>query len=258
MSRHITHRCYIDESGDEGFKFGHGSTEWFFLTGIIVRDEDDHKLRAFRAALLKELWTDRNQCTPGKLHWKKLDHNRKLAIATRLRDQPVCCINVGIWKPKLDRACYINRADLLFNYAARLLLERMSWHIASHRGWAHITFSNRTRFRLDLLQAYVTQILSTSRNEIRAVFDPQDIDVRTMDQVDLLQIADACAGAAQDAFDPDPYGNTHPYYLLAMADRLYRRNGKVFGYGLKLFPDKAFFAECKQRFPFVESLGIKQ
>jgi hypothetical protein len=90
---------------------------------------------------------------------------------------------------------------------------------------------------------------------MRSVFEPKKIDARDMSQIDLLQIADSCAGAAQDAFNPDPYGNTHPYYLLAMGNRLYRHNGRLFGYGLKLFPDKAFLEACSQRFAFVESLG---
>ena len=32
---------YIDESGDEGFSFGRGSSEWFVLSGVITRKAHD-------------------------------------------------------------------------------------------------------------------------------------------------------------------------------------------------------------------------
>jgi len=32
---------YIDESGDEGFSFGAGSSDWFILSAVITRKADD-------------------------------------------------------------------------------------------------------------------------------------------------------------------------------------------------------------------------
>jgi hypothetical protein len=32
---------YIDESGDEGFAFSEGSSEWFILSGVVTRKAKD-------------------------------------------------------------------------------------------------------------------------------------------------------------------------------------------------------------------------
>jgi hypothetical protein len=40
----IGFRVYIDESGDEGFKFdqpGKGSSRWFVLSAVVTREEND-------------------------------------------------------------------------------------------------------------------------------------------------------------------------------------------------------------------------
>lgn len=33
--------AYVDESGDEGFSFGRGSSDWFVLAAVITKQNND-------------------------------------------------------------------------------------------------------------------------------------------------------------------------------------------------------------------------
>ena len=55
-------------------------------------------------------------------------------------------------------------------------------------------------------------------------------------RVELLQYGDLTASATAAAFELDDYGNTEQRYLREMSPRLYRRNGNLASYGLKMHP----------------------
>ncbi len=149
---------------------------------------------------------------------------------------------------------YQHYPDQLYRYIAGFRLEGVSRYIAEQKGWVKIVFSNRNRFRLDLLQSYVTHIIEQRKHQIYPVFDVKEIVVRNTGQLKMLQIADACAGAVGAAFNPDLYGNYNPFYLQILQSRFYRHGGKTLGYGLRLLPEdtsgQSYFAE----YPFVEDL----
>lgn len=248
------YRCYIDESGDEGFKFDRGSLPWFFLGAVIVRDSDDEVVRGVIDELRERIWTHRGQQPPAALHWKEIDHNKKIVVAKALAEEPFVCIAAGIWKTKLEAAHCLRRSDWLYRYTARFLLERVSWYVHEHGGQAEIVFSNRNRFQIELLQAYIAEILQTNEHQIKPVFSAQEIRVRNANQLKMLQVADCCASAIGAAFNPDYYGNYQPYYLQILQDRLYRRNGNLLSYGLKMFPERTFLAEYPAEYPFMKGI----
>jgi len=231
-------RCYIDESGDEGFRFDRGSSPWFFLSGIIVNTIDDADVRGVIDEAVKKIWIDRNQTPPQLLHWRNLGHNKKIVVAKLLAQKPFCQIAVGICKPKIQRQTTLRCSDHLYRYMARFLLERVSWYVDEAGGWVELVFSNRNKFDKDTLETYVVQIMRTPGAQIRPVFDPAQILVRNPAQLRMLQVADCCTSAVANAFNPDHYENVHPYYLETIRCNLYRRGGKLFSYGLKLFPNR--------------------
>jgi hypothetical protein len=61
----------------------------------------------------------------------------------------------------------------------------------------------------------------------------------------MLQLADACAGALNNALEPNQFGDVEDSYIKALAPKLYRPEGKLWGYGLKLFPGDV--ADCVGR-----------
>jgi hypothetical protein len=64
---------YIDESGDEGFKFvpgGGGSSDWFVLSAVVIRSHNDHMIRESLAGVRRQL--KRRDKFP--LHFRNLRH----------------------------------------------------------------------------------------------------------------------------------------------------------------------------------------
>ncbi len=232
--------CYVDESGDEGYQFGKGSSAWFFVSAVIVNAEDDREVRGTVDELRQEIWVSRGKTPPAVLHWYKLKHKHKIVVARKLGQQPYCQIAVGIWKKRLDRTAKIAASpDYLYRHAVRFLLERVTWYVSERKGeLGKIVFSSRSRLRKDRLQEYLQLVLDTPGAQVKPVFDVEQVSVSTPAQMRMLQIADACAGAVGNAFNPDDFANTHPYYLSLVKGNLYRRNGKLISYGLKLFPKR--------------------
>jgi hypothetical protein len=61
----------------------------------------------------------------------------------------------------------------------------------------------------------------------------------------MLQIVDVCAGALNNALEPNRYGEVDDSYLKVLAPKLRRYNGQLWGYGLKLFPGN--YQDCMTR-----------
>jgi hypothetical protein len=135
----------------------------------------------------------------------------------------------------------------------RYLLERVSWYVSEQHGYVKITFGDRSNLRIDKIRSYVTNLVNQPNSQIRPVFNPQHITVVKTAKQPLLQVADICAGAIANAFNPDSYGETHQQFLYEICRRLYRsKQGKLMGYGIKIFPDKEFAANRGSAFNFMD------
>ncbi|HUT73818.1 MAG TPA: DUF3800 domain-containing protein [Armatimonadota bacterium] len=73
---------YVDESGDEGFSFGRGSSDWFVLAAVVTR-----KARDLQVVKL----VDRARRQLGKpdkkpLHFRDLKHEQRLPYVAEIAD----------------------------------------------------------------------------------------------------------------------------------------------------------------------------
>jgi hypothetical protein len=71
--------AYIDEAGDEGFKFKNkdgskGSTEWFVLSGVVIRSEHD----VATTKLVDEVRAKISKSPKTVLHFKDLQHKQRV------------------------------------------------------------------------------------------------------------------------------------------------------------------------------------
>src|SRR5438067_36753 len=80
--------AYIDESGDEGFKFGAGSSDWFVLAAVVVRAADDLAQVKLIDEVRDRLNQDRKpeyRIPPKKpIHFRDLKHEPRKFYAARL------------------------------------------------------------------------------------------------------------------------------------------------------------------------------
>ena len=247
-------RAYIDEAGDEGFKFRRegrreGSSDWFVIAALITQSETDLQT-------VKTIDGVRQQfgIPPKKhLHWKDLKHPEKVRYSQILADLgQTRAVVVAVHKPSLrDRETFQGGFRLYF-YITRYLLERVSWLARDlHRpapaagdGTVEVIFSNRQGMSYADLTAYIKKLGADKEHgqKIEIDFNHLKIDqitTRTPGKSMGLQLADALASGFFNGLERDHYGNTEPRYAKNLKLTLYRHAHKVEGYGLKIVPGAA-------------------
>lgn len=240
------HRCfnaYIDEAGDEGFtnlarrgpRRDGDSSLWLILAAVLVLEEQDRE----RTAAVDRLRALLNRPPPKPLHWRdlKTDHTKKRRAIALLAAEPLVCSFVALWKPgMLESARGLRRKGYLYNYAARLLVERLSWFARGQRRRLNLLFEHRASTSYADLHRYMADMESDSRTSIEpgsiAAVSPVESSRKG------AQLADYYVSATREALEPDAYGLLEERYLLSFRHQLYRPSGKsVFAYGFKIFPD---------------------
>ena len=251
--------AYVDESGDEGFVFnadGSGSSRWFVLSAAVVRQTNDLQmvscLKEVRSVLKKELKTP--------LHFVDLKHEQRVPYIRRVGELPIRTVSVLVHKPLItEPEKFQNTKYLLYRYATRLLLERVSWLGRDQRrtgegdGFTEVVFSNRSNMSYDDIRAYLRLLLKQSEANPqqvqidRTVIDPERICSVEHSKLAGLQVADAVASGFHFALKVNRYGETETGYLPHLKKSIYRHKGEAMGYGLKLWPED--FATVKAKAP---------
>lgn len=232
MSTPCRFLCYIDESGDEGFNFTAGSSEWFVMAGVIVAAQDDLAASRSIDRIKSRLGLAQNKA----LHWvdRRRHEQRKVIVQEIIKEPATVCV-VAARKPGFNRTSRLQKPPALYLYVTRYLLERVSWFVDDQGGRVDCVFEHRSSLSYQELRDYIHRIRQDPRNQIRPVID--QITPRNKDHCKMLQFADSCASAAYAGFQPDRYGNRESSYLHSLRGKLYRRGGNLFSYGLKLLPE---------------------
>jgi len=236
--------AYIDEAGDEGFKFrdgGKGSSDWFVLSATVIRKSNDSKIveaaREARRLLGKE--------EKYVLHFRDLKHEQRVPLVRIISGLPVRTVNIMVHKPTIPNPeIYQQRAHMLYRYCTRLLVERISWlcRYNSNDGKckADLVFSNRSAMSYDELRTYLRhlQVQSASDSGIHIDWDsidPARVQAVNHDKLAGLQLADAVASSAFFASNVSRYGEVEERYLQTLAKVVFKHRERTDGYGMKLW-----------------------
>lgn len=236
-------RVYIDESGDEGFKFlpnEQGSSRWFVLSAVVIRKGRDLHL----VQLAKDVRALLNKEPKHALHFRNLRHEQRVPFVRRIGESPLRHIHVLVHKPSItDPEKFQQEKFSLYRYATRLLLERVSWLCRDYYrsadggdGRAELIFSNRSAMSYADLRDYLRRLRSSA--EVRIHWDsvePDAVSAVAHEQLAGLQIADAVATGAFYSVHRSVYGETEDGYLRLLARNIYRNRGSADGYGLKFW-----------------------
>jgi hypothetical protein len=246
-------RAYIDESGDEGFKFRKSSNEeassdWFVLAAFVTRKKTDLEVVKVIDQVRQEF-----QLNPRKhIHWKNLKHPQKVRYTQIIAALQARIIAVCVHKPSLlEPETFQDRYRLYF-YAVRYLIERISWLARDFHnpdkwggdGTVQLIFSNRQGMSYSEMKDYLRLLEKQKQigRDIRIEFDKIPIDklgTQTPGRSMGLQLADAVAGAFFNAIERDKFGNTEPRYLRTLLPILYHHTNRCQGYGFKIVPREA-------------------
>lgn len=237
--------AYVDESGDEGFKFlpnEQGSSRWFVLSALVVRKENDMQI----VQLAKQAREILNKEPKKPLHFRELRHEQRVPLARLIGSAPVRTVSVLVHKPSIpEPEIFQQQAYALYRYATRLLVERVSWlcrdakRTGHGNGFVEMVFSNRSAMSYDDLRGYLLKLRDDgSERDVRvdwAVIDPVKIRAINHDQLAGLQLADAVASGVFFSVHRNPYGEVEDRYLRLLAKTVYRNREKTEGYGLKFW-----------------------
>ncbi|MBX3410245.1 MAG: DUF3800 domain-containing protein [Phycisphaeraceae bacterium] len=238
---------YIDESGDEGFVFnedGSGSSRWFVLGAVITRKTADLETVKLVDTLRQMFKWERKP-----LHFRKMKHEHRLPYIHLIAKSKVRVLAVAVHKPSLKEPETFQHKSMLYHYATRHLLERVSWCCRDHRregegdGTAEIVFSHRASTSYPEMTAYFQLLQKKSDvGDVRidwSVVKPDTVRAVNHDQLMGLQIADACASAFYYGVQVNPQGFNEPRYATMLRPVVYAHKGRRLGNGLKLWPREA-------------------
>lgn len=241
---------YIDEAGDLGINRG---TKWFVLTAVIVNKESELQIRNILKSIKKEL-------NIGNIHFRKLrNFEQRAYVVNKISKSKFEYVNVildtsklDINKLKINREAFTEKPSiLLYNYACRYLIERVSWLLRDTNRIGDIVLSGRGTSRDAELINYLNKLIYYSGNEISNQFS--GICSKPAESWDMLQLADICATSMFYYHEINSYGFVIPCYTYKLRKFLYKRNGSVIKYGIKYYldemqPDQAYFTKhmiCK-------------
>jgi hypothetical protein len=169
-------------------------------------------------------------------------------------------VSVLVYKPLItEPEKFQNTKYLLYRYATRLLLERVSWLGRDMRrpvegdGFTEVIFSNRSRMSYEDIREYLRLLRQQSEadpNRVQVdwtVIDPERITAVDHSKLAGLQAADAVASGIHFALKVNRYGETEPGYLPHLKRTIYRHKETALGYGLKFWPED--FQTIKEKAP---------
>jgi hypothetical protein len=243
--------AFIDESGDEGFRFGGGSSDWFVLAAVVVRAVDE----LVQVKLIDDVRDRLNQdrkpqfhIPPSKpLHFRDLKHDQRKFYAGRLAQAELKTLVVMIHKPDLTSPETFQKGSGLYFYAVRLLAERISWFCRDHRrkgdagdGSVKLIFSRRATLDYGALGGHLDH-LDANRVALEYLAAPgvvrsDQIEAHTHGRRLGLQLADAVASSYYSAVWVNAYGFTEEGYSRLLLPLAYRHEGSLWGYGVKIAP----------------------
>jgi len=253
-----TFLAYIDESGDEGFSFGRGSSEWFVLSAAVTRRASD--LEAVR--LVDDVRSLLRRPPRKPLHFRDIRHEQRLVYVDAISRANLRAVNVLVHKPSLQEQEKFGERYRLYFYAVRYLLERVSWYCRDHRsgadegdGTLELVFSNRSGMSYAELGEYLARL--------RDMTGPLDVRIDwTVVRADRivsfspgrrmgLQIADALAGSFYYAVEASQYGFVEDRYARMLRPVVYRHKSRYIGYGLKFWPRDAMPMLTEGRYAWI-------
>lgn len=255
-----SYQVFIDESGDEGFKFlpdERGSSRWFVLSATIFRTSNN--LAPVNAT--KEIKQVLKKDVKAVLHFRDLKHEQRIACVSTLAKHSFRTVSVVSYKPDIsDPEKYQANKYLLYRYLTRILLERVSWLCRDNvkpgegDGSAELIFSDRSAMSYEDIRSYINLLKSQSATQNIQIHWPaiNPDKIRAVQHAKLagLQVADIVASSIFFALHFNPYGYAEPRYAEILKSHAYKHRGARLGYGLKFLSS---FEALKEKMPHVDA-----
>lgn len=187
---------YIDDSGDPGFKFGQGSSDFLVIACCIFETVEDVVLTS---SLVSELSRDLNSRHAFELKFHKSRHENRIKFLNKLKDSNFFLRVLVIDKRKLKPT-------------PDLLVEMICIALHDSRAYLH-----EAKVQIDgFLPRKIARIKA---QKIRAVANRESLIVKSVqfrgsETSELIQLADMIAGTVRKIFESS--GEVSKEYLKAL------------------------------------------
>lgn len=236
---------YIDESGCEGFKFGKGSSNWFVLAAVVFRTAAEPTV----VKVVDEVRSELKRDPTRDLHFRDLNHPQRLLFTDKIGKAKVRCAVVAIHKPSITDTGTFQTKNILYHYASRLLIERVSWLCTALRekddprdGTTKIIFSHRRTTPHSGIQEYL-RTLQTRPTEIEwGAINLDNVAAQPHRQRKALWFADCVASSFWCGLEPGYTGFTEGRYAKHLRKIVWNSKGSYAGNGFKVYPKEALAA----------------
>jgi len=275
--------AYIDEAGDPGIRRvrpidNAGSTEWFVLGAILVRAAKDAEAVSFVRRMIVEQKIQKKT----DLHFRHLSEAKKGHVCAQLAQFPSKAFVVASNKRNMrghrnDNAAKvsgeISSSQLIYNYCARILLERITAFVEAHsiREFGtpknvKIIFSTRGGHNYGQLFAYLELLKMQARagttylkkREIKwSVLQHSLLEKKPHWTMAGLQLADVVASAFYQAIDVLDVANRTCAHAKALTPLMVRQNGLAADFGVTLLPHPKIAALTPARAEIFNHYGYK-
>lgn len=221
---------HVDETGDRGF--GPKSSPYFCLAACAFRRSDARTVISALQDLNAALGRPREQPIHAVNHLKT--HDKLMEAVERLAELPVGVFYVVLPKASTPTDSALRGSEVhVYNYLARLLLERMSWYARDAGIPAQPTFAGVKRMPRKLLDTSISRLRRTETT-IAWQWLRLPVKVEQANNRVGMQWADIAGRAMLKAttLGAHPPRRTEPAYLEALAPVIWGRR-RVESYGIK-------------------------
>lgn len=194
---------FIDESGDLGFKFERGSTQ-FFTIALVVFESGEAALACQRVveSTRERLGLPANY----EFHFHGDSHERRMALLSAVSHQDFSCHTFTVDKtsPRLTGPGFKHR-DSGYKWVCRIALENMASDLRNAA--VVIDGSGERRFRQQIRDYLRRELNSQQRKKIR------EVKISRSSSDPLVQLADYVAGVTNRLYEGKAGGDQYEVYL---------------------------------------------
>ncbi|MCU1251767.1 MAG: hypothetical protein JWQ49_4796 [Edaphobacter sp.] len=230
----LLYHAYIDESGDEGT--GPKSSPWLTLGCIIIPESESEETKNYLRKGINRIWASGEP--PEHVHFQGIrNHNQRKALLRMAAGLNFTSCMVPLKKGALRPEVLAGmRCPLLYNYAAKHLLERISWFGASRRQQVRITIAARNEDTWKGFKEYLDVLkIKTQEHDIKWEY-LETIRSRPASHNLILQATDWVVSGFTLGLNPDQYDNVETVFTEIMWGRFWVRSGKFWTYGIRYLP----------------------
>lgn len=245
--------AFIDESGELGFRFERGSTEFLVMGAVIIPCwfKDAAPMFFEHAKALAKLPTLKDGVPRPMPKFGDAQERCRHYLSSLIPLYPFATVHVAAHKPTIAQTHMASNNDDLYAYLIKLTVERISWFVRDQNHVldpgnkrCKLIFSENEALSYESIQSYLN-LLRRGRGKYNCRIDwryvsETDFDVHPHSAESELHIADVASGAMFSALDCSKktlHKIRDDRFIRNMRDAICRTERQR--YGLKIFPSEA-------------------